>query len=157
MSEEKKTSIVFDFISLKLTAIITAWAIIMMTFIVLTIPSYGWTTIFFDCAIIVGAATILIIVYEYSSGNKFGLPKPNFNYKVTTDIIIRVALLLIGVFIGSGAFLTGALLLVFTSFDPTFVLTSLLSGGTLMVFGIALIYVGIAYIKPLLMQEDDSE
>lgn len=157
MSEEKKTSIAFDFTSLKLTAIIIAWAIMAMSYIVLTNPSYGWTTLFFDCAIIVGAATILIVVYEYSSGNKFGLPKPNFDYKVTTDIILRVAIFLIGVFIGSGAFMTGALLLIFTSLDPTLVLSSILTGGTMMLFGIAIIVVGFGFIKPLLIQEEIDE
>lgn len=152
---ERRTRIVFDFTSLKLTTIVITWAILMMTYIVLTIPSYGWTTIFFGCAIIVGATTILIVVYEYSSGNKFGLPRPNFDYKVTTDIIIRMAIFLIGVFIGSGTFLTGALLLVFTSIDPIFVLTNILASGVMMLFGVALIVVGLNFIKPLLIQRGD--
>lgn len=147
-TEVSNIGINFD-VSIKMSGFIVLWAIAILTYFIVVIPYYGFSTLFYDSAIVVGAALILLIVYEYSIGNRFTLPK--LDYKKTTDLMIRVIGFILAIQIFVVFVLTGILMMI--DLQPATVFAS----ASLITIGAAVGLLGLNFVKPLLLKKHQKE
>lgn len=130
----------------KMSGFIVLWTIAILTYFIVVIPFYGFSTLFYNSAIVVGAALILLIVYEYSIGNRFKLPK--LDYKKSTDLMIRVIGFILAVQIFVMFVLAGVVMMV-----GEYRLSTILAATALVIAGIAVGLAGLNFVKPLLLKE----
>ena len=142
---------------LKMSAFLVVWTILMLTFYVWNTSHYAYVALFFNSAIVVGSAIVLLVVYEYSRGNVFSLPKIG-DYKTFTNAFVRIVGFIVALIVGTVFILSGVMAMIL-AVEMTYVFwqMSFILGFALTICAVFVIAWGLNFVKPLLLIEEKEE
>ncbi len=148
MSENMDMKIKF---SVGAREVILSVMLVLMIYFAVNNPVYGWFNFLMSTAIVVGAGSMILLVYESSKGNVFELPKIDWKDALWNVLMIclTIGLFIIGMFVllvGISSFMS-----VILKYDP-FVYSWFITG----IGFIAIVYAYILFNRIFRNDEEDG-